>query len=487
MSAEEANSFFLKEESYCNFDLPTYFSFNKLLIDTQKFLQGKSIESFFGSKDSPSEHEDVNYTILNNKDGQYGWRRLELINPALYVALVELITDKKSWQLILKKFKDFSNNKSTCFSIPVCSISKKSDQAEQILNWWAGVEQASLKLSIEYDHLIQIDLTDCYGSIYTHAIGWALHGKSTAKANKNSQSYLLGDSIDKLIRHMRNGQTNGIPQGSVLMDFIAEIVLGYLDSEISKRIAPKEKYRIIRYRDDYRIFINDLSLGKRIVKVISECTEDVGLKINNSKTQISKNVISDSIKKDKLAWLMLSKDESSFQKQLLLIHQHSLNHPNSGSIITALTYFHKRLLKRKSIEDAESQISIVVDISFHSPKTYPIATAIISKLLSTISNEKVKRQIIKKIQSKFLKIPNTGHMEIWLQRVTRSLNPCLSYDEKLCKLVNSQKVELWNNNWTTSSKLKLAMNPNKVIVKAKLQSIKPVIQVSEVDLFATNY
>jgi len=55
---------------------------------------------------------------------------------------------------------------------------------------------------------------------------------------------------------MTYGQTNGIPQGSVLMDFIAEIVLGYTDLELSHKINQLkiEDYQIIRYRDDYRIF-----------------------------------------------------------------------------------------------------------------------------------------------------------------------------------------------------------------------------------------
>jgi hypothetical protein len=33
---------------------------------------------------------------------------------------------------------------------------------------------------------------------------------------------------------MNYGQTNGIPQGSVLMDFIAEMVLGYIDECLSE-------------------------------------------------------------------------------------------------------------------------------------------------------------------------------------------------------------------------------------------------------------
>lgn len=64
---------------------------------------------------------------------------------------------------------------------------------------------------------------------------------------------------------MSNGQTNGIPQGSVLMDFIAEILLKYSDElisyEIQKNTKLKEKFKILRYRDDYRIFVKEIEIG----------------------------------------------------------------------------------------------------------------------------------------------------------------------------------------------------------------------------------
>lgn len=57
---------------------------------------------------------------------------------------------------------------------------------------------------------------------------------------------------------MSFGQTNGIPQGSNLMDFIAELVLGYSDLQLSKKLIMTtiSNYKILRYRDDYRIFTN---------------------------------------------------------------------------------------------------------------------------------------------------------------------------------------------------------------------------------------
>jgi hypothetical protein len=48
-----------------------------------------------------------------------------------------------------------------------------------------------------------------------------------------------------------------LPQGSVLMDFIAEMVLGYIDECLSECLDENMNYHIIRYRDDYRIFTNN--------------------------------------------------------------------------------------------------------------------------------------------------------------------------------------------------------------------------------------
>ncbi len=46
------------------------------------------------------------------------------------------------------------------------------------------------------------------------------------------------------------------------MDFIAEIVLGYSDHMLSKKIET-EDFTIIRYRDDYRIFVHNPEDGKK--------------------------------------------------------------------------------------------------------------------------------------------------------------------------------------------------------------------------------
>lgn len=322
MSAEDARAFLLKQESYCTIDLPPYFTFEKLLWNISGLLDSHKLPDLISK---PGEHSEVNYKILSNKDGRYGWRPLELCHPLLYVDLVNRITENRNWGTILEAFDGFqSNKKIQCLSMPVQSLVGTKDKAEQILHWWSSVEQKSIEMGLEYEFVIHTDITDCYCSIYTHSIAWALHGKYTAKENRNDKS-LIGNAIDSCIQDMQHRQTNGIPQGSVLMDFIAEMVLGYADVLLTKNLESQKitKYTILRYRDDYRIFVKDSRSGEAILKCLTEVLFDFGLKLNSSKTLTSSDVIQAAVKKEKLSWIGRKQCNKDLQKHLLIIHLES--------------------------------------------------------------------------------------------------------------------------------------------------------------------
>ena len=228
----DARAFFLKHESYCRIDLPHYLQFDGLIGDVYKVLKGKNLKHY-GS--NPRAFYDINHVILDNKDGKYEWRPLELIHPALYVSLVDSITEPEHWSLIKEKFQEFSYNPSIkCLSIPVTPLDEEKDIAAQISHWWETIELHSIELSLDYEVTIHTDIVNCHGSIYTHTIAWALHTKTVAKGHRDPYES-IGNIIDNYIQNMRQGQTNGIPQGSVLMDFVVEMVLGYADTELAKR------------------------------------------------------------------------------------------------------------------------------------------------------------------------------------------------------------------------------------------------------------
>jgi len=483
LSSDEAREFFLKEKSYSNIGLPPYFLFNDLLTEVSKALDGKSLSDC--QEKSPRDFESVNHLILNNKDGRHAWRPLQLVHPALYVSLVKRITEEYHWKLICDRFAEFAkNDKLKCLSLPIESLTDEKDAAEQVSHWWHTVEQASIELALDYEFVVHTDITDCYGAIYTHSIAWAIHTKVEAK-KKRRDNDLIGNIIDSHIQDMSHGQTNGIPQGPVLMDFIAEMVLGYADGRLTEKIATEkiEDYRILRYRDDYRIFVNSSQDGEKILKCLTEGMIELGLKLNPAKTSASAQVIKASVKADKLEWMSRKQRDKNIQKHLLIIHDHSTKYPNAGSLAVALGSYQKRLFGLKKFDHPLPLISIVVDIAYHNPRTYSICAAILSKLLYFLGSQQEKKDVIEKIRKRFSQIPNTGHMKIWLQRITLPFDRNVEFDEPLCRLVSGEDCSIWNCEWISSNELKNAIDAKRIVNQIQLQALDAIVPAEEVELF----
>ena len=131
-------------------------------------------------------------------------------------------------------------------------------------------------------------------------------------------------------------------------------------------------------------------------------------------------------------------------------------------------------------------IAIVVDIAYKNPRTYPISAAILSILIGYIDGDAAKISIAQRIKQKFSKLPNTGHMQLWLQRITLPILKDIKYEEKICQLVAGENVSLWNNDWISSNSLKLAVDCSKVVDTSVLDKMAPVIQSEEIELFLSN-
>lgn len=360
---------------------------------------------------------------------------------------------------------------------------------------------------LDYDYCIQTDITDCYSSIYTHTIAWAIQGKKVAKQNRNTG---LGNDIDKKIQSMQNNQTNGIPTGSVLMDFIAEIVLGYADKKVADFIKKEkivDKFQILRYRDDYRIFTKKLDLAEKLMKKITEILLSLNLKINTKKTFLCKDIITDAIKPEKLYWQ--TRSLNFYQKNngkriyniTLLNHLLEIkilgdNFPNCGRLKNALSdFFEFRIskldIKKNKIENTLQLISVLTSIMVKNPSSIIQCVAILAKLLEFINSSNERNRIIRCIYDKFSTLPNTDYVEIWLQRITVLLDTCagISFSNNLSKQVNElikkeksdiKSIELWDSRWLKSDK---RINSMLFIDEAELSKLTFDTDIEEVSIF----
>lgn len=495
---QKAREYLLEEKNYVNFDLPPYFTFTNILQKTVQYMGDKGIHEFFAQNFvegrvigllNPCNIENVNYKLLSNKDGEFAWRPFEIIHPALYVALVNELTTPENWHTLTRRFAYFGTSNVTCASIPYCSDDDEAHKAHQVKEWWTNVEQASLKLSLKYQYVFDVDVTDCYGSIYTHSIAWAMHGKDVAKVNRRETSY-LGNKIDVLIRKMRYDQTNGIPQGSTLMDFIAEIVLGAIDMELTHRLdvslySPND-YAIIRYRDDYKILTNNPQLGRIIVKELSSVLSNWGLKLNASKTKMGTDPVLASIKPDKLYELFVPNNKMTLSKRLLQIYGASDRFPNSGLVVRQLSsYFNilEKVRKLGEYDDPIVMLSVVTNLALRNPRAYSWCMAIMSHILSFYP-EDTRMAIIKDIHTKFENIPNTGLLDIWLQRISYKLAPRLEFKEKLAKIASGEFTEniIWDSSWLRPE-LKAIINTTTLLNHEYMELMPMEVSKEEVALF----
>ena len=199
------------------------------------------------------------------------------------------------------------------------------------------------------------------------------------------------------------------------------------------------------------------------------------------------------------------KKQSTLQKQLLLLHQFSLEHENSGTLTKALDKLLKDLnykisnvqdnnKKYQSLfkmnlskENKEVLVAILIDIVSLNPRVYPHIMAILGILFSKINK---KTSINKSIQ-KLEKIYNNSYMQIWLQRaIIKQKNiDYKNFTESICQKVASifagEKCEtsLWNNEWLSCSDIKNVFKKYPIILKEEIDKLAPNTQSQEIALF----
>ena len=149
----------------------------------------------------------------------------------------------------------------------------------------------------------------------------------------------------------------------------------------------------------------------------------------------------------------------------------------------ALDQFYRRIASRKSVRHPMQLISIAIDIGYNSPRYFPTCAAIVSMLLSKLPTKKEKLAAVDRIRRKLEQLPNNGHLEVWLQRISYCFNPTLTYGEKLCRLVEGKKADLWNDSWISDSGLKRTVRPSSIVNKQRLKAMRPIVPRREFVVF----
>tara|TARA_R110001583_G_C5656601_1_gene409268 strand:- start:530 stop:2569 length:2040 start_codon:yes stop_codon:yes gene_type:complete len=162
-----------------------------------------------------------------------------------------------------------------------------------------------------FSHLHKLDIAQCFDSIYTHSIAWAVYKRDYVKKYLKETQKTFPAKFDRLMQAMNHNETNGIVIGPELSRIFAEIILQDIDSTIQESLKingliVKKDYQIFRYVDDYFIFCNERHIFDEIKKVIQVSLKEFKLTLNKHKEEVYERPIITpiSIAKKKIAKLI---------------------------------------------------------------------------------------------------------------------------------------------------------------------------------------
>lgn len=185
----------------------------------------------------------------------------------------------------------------------------------------------------KYDAMVQIDVSKCFDSIYTHSLPWAVLGKDQTKFGLNESKLTFGGCFDKLMQNLNHSETNGIVIGPEFSRIFAEIILQSVDVELLNRLAKgaaalthKVDYEIFRYVDDFFVFYNGDPTRVKIFETLQEVLKSKKLSINTAKIKhYQKPIITEiTIAKDRISTLLNAEVSPSCEEKSSFDQAHPL-------------------------------------------------------------------------------------------------------------------------------------------------------------------
>lgn len=212
-------------------------------------------------------------------------RQLGIPVPMAYERLCNVIT--KNWKHIQQHFHKQTDSQNFVISRLHLQLSR-NNPALFIMNYedWRNGGSPQNDLAIGNKFMVKSDISNCFPSIYTHSIPWALLNKDTAKltiAKQQDNSNKWCNDIDKACQNMKYKETHGLLIGPHASNLISEIILTVVDKKLYDK-----GWRYIRYIDDYTCFVESEEKADNFIHDLGQELEKFDLRINYKKTKIQR-------------------------------------------------------------------------------------------------------------------------------------------------------------------------------------------------------
>lgn len=143
----------------------------------------------------------------------------------------------------------------------------------------------------KYPLLMRADVSKCFDSIYTHTISWVTNGRGSSKANREKAGQTFGARFDRYMQYLNYAETSGIVIGPEFSRVFSEIILQEVDVLVERDLSRLSggglergrDYDIMRYVDDYFIFLGDSRRSGQVEEVLARNLAKFKLHLNEGK------------------------------------------------------------------------------------------------------------------------------------------------------------------------------------------------------------
>ena len=224
-------------------------------------------------------------------------RIISLPEICSYLNLVKYIIEND----FIEKFIEVSNESKQSFSkliqkngkmikheLNYCNYNDKTYEEQEENSTFISNTIEKLNRAKGAIGILHLDISNFFGSIYTHIIpaiflGYEEAMKIFKKEEKENSDYKKLCELDMKIRGMNGNRTNGLLIGPTISMLIGECLLSRIDKEIESK-----EINFTRYVDDYEIYIYDEGDIERYIGIISNILNKYYLNLNNEKIKYDK-------------------------------------------------------------------------------------------------------------------------------------------------------------------------------------------------------
>lgn len=239
-----------------------------------------------------------------------------------------------------------------------------------------SVEKANKQLDGAFGmrYRVSTDVANCFPSIYSHAVPWALVGFEEAKAKRHSMyTSEWFNQIDKHLRSCKRDETQGVAIGPATSSIIAEAILGRVDEALLK-----QNFRFVRYIDDYCCHCESEEHAQDFVRAVEREAAKFKLQLNIKKTEFARlpQPVTDSWVVELGRQMPADSEWSAFDVFRYLDYAVALaeRHPE-GSV---LKFAAKIVLKAKLAFMCDMKaLNYLLALAFHRPELLPVLTPLI--------------------------------------------------------------------------------------------------------------